>query len=43
MEAPDAGIKKKQMSFKESMKRHGQAAEEALMKEVAQLHLKWEI
>jgi hypothetical protein len=36
MEA-DAGIKKTQMSFKEGMKRYGQAAEAALMKEFAQL------
>jgi hypothetical protein len=36
MEA-DAGIKKTQMSFREGVRRYGKAAEEALMKEFAQL------
>jgi Reverse transcriptase (RNA-dependent DNA polymerase) len=33
----DAGIKKTQMSFKQGLKQYGRAAEEALMKEFAQL------
>jgi hypothetical protein len=33
----DAGIKKTQMSFKEGFRRHGKAAETALMAEFAQL------